>query len=51
MICFEIRDTNVVGTDKLTLQHLHIDIVYAVVDNVQKPAYNFDAAWDNMNVK
>jgi superfamily II DNA helicase RecQ len=51
MIRFEVRDNNVIGTDKLTTKHLYVDVVYAVVDNVEKPAYYVDAAWERLNVK
>ncbi|KAL3785569.1 hypothetical protein ACHAWO_009403 [Cyclotella atomus] len=51
IVCFEIRDNTIVGTDKVQVEDIYVDVVYGSdEDGVKKPVYQLDAVWDTLNI-
>ena len=52
IIKFNIKDNNLIGTDKLSLKHITILLVYGKdSDGFCKPAYEMDAAWNGISIE
>ena len=52
IIKFNIKDNNVIGTDKLSLKHITIQLVYGKdAEGFCKPVYEIDSAWNGIKIE
>ena len=52
IIKFYIKDTNLIGTNKLSSQHILLQLVYGKDNNgICKPAYDMNDCWTGINIE